>query len=164
MTLMKRRKLFDVNTKKIFISIDSQFQRLVSTIFFISSSRFRSIFFVLFFKRASLSFQAPFSSSFEHFLNKNVFTIIELYKKWIVELDIDFSIISLNDQHDCDWWKGWKDNERQFYSKRLKIINYILEQANERFVQAMMKTLKTERVSKRWTLNFLSNRIQEGLK
>ena len=161
---MKRRKLLDVNTKKIFILIDLQFQRLASTIFFISSSRFKSIFFVSLFKRVSFSFQTPSSLSFEHFLNRNVLTIIKLYKKWTVELDIDFSITSLNDQHGCDWRKSWKSNERQFYSKRLKIINYIHEQANGRSVQTMIKTLKTERILKRWILNFLNNRIQEGLK
>ena len=112
MTSMKRRKLFDVNTKKASISIDSQFQRFASTAFFTSSSRFKSISFILFFKRVLFSFQTPFNSPSEHFLNRNVFTIIELYKKWTVELDTDFSITSLNDQHGCDWRKDWKDNER----------------------------------------------------
>ena len=59
MTSMKRRKFLDVNTKKAFILIDSQFQKVASTfffVFFISSSRFKSISFVFFFKRASFLF------------------------------------------------------------------------------------------------------------
>ena len=168
-TLMKRRKLLnvDVNTKETFISIDLQLQKLASIfffVFFILSSRFKLTSFVLLFKRASFSFQTSFNLSLEQFLNRNVFTIIELYKKWIVELDTDLLIALLNNQYDCDRRRDWKNNERQFYLRRLKIINYIHEQANERFVQAIMKTLKTKWALKRITLNILSKRIRADLK
>ena len=60
--------------------------------------------------------------------------------------------------------KRLKNDKRQFYLKWLKIISYIHEQTNERFVQTMIKTLKTKRILKQMTLNFLSKHIRADLK
>ena len=164
MISIKRQKLLNaatattififINSRLQFISTHSELQNFSSSIVLF----FTSLFFT------SSSNKAASFSSIIYFLNRNVHIVIDLFKKWIIGLDTDPSIVSMNDRYDAEWRKEWQDKEREFYSKRLIIIKHIYEQANGGSVQTVMNLIKTERAFKKTSLNALSKQLRKGLK
>ena len=164
MTSIKKQKLLNATTTTttIFILIDSRLQ-FISTHFELQNFSSSTAFFFtsLFFTSSSNKAASP--SSITYFFNRNVHTVTDLFKEWIIGLDTGPSIVSMNDRYDVEWRKGWQGKEREFYSKRLVIIKHIYEQANDGSVQAVMDLIEAERAFKKTSLNALSKQLRKGL-
>jgi len=102
LTPIKRQKLLDLATKDTPISIDSRFQPSSSTTFvsFVSSTKQTTSLPAIELQRSS----SPSSPSY--LLNRQVQTVIDLFKEWTIGLETSPFVASLNDQYDYAWRKG----------------------------------------------------------
>ena len=161
---MKTQRI--MKTTKImndFISINSQLLIFfsiftsINTISFVSSSKQAT-------QKNNARLERQDSILLDYRLNRNVFTVIDFYKKWTVNLEIESSVSSLNDKYENNWRKNWSDSEREFYSKKLAIMKYIKNQTSaDNSIAAEMQIIEIKRTRNKMSLNKLANRIRKKL-
>ena len=92
---------------------------------------------------ADVSVELPASSSY--FLNRQVCSVVDLWREWTVGLGTGPAMGKLNSSYGSGWRRGWPDKERQYYSQRLTIIEYLTRQARAGSREEMAKQLDSER-------------------
>jgi len=102
---------------------------------------------------------APLTESYA--LSRNTASVVDLWREWFVSLRPNApSVVELNNKYRCAWRKETK--ERQFYSRRLAIINEIREIATSEScsLEEAARTLEQRRVAKGWSLNQLTRELR----
>lgn len=88
-------------------------------------------------------------------LSRNIHTVTDLWREWNIGLGTSPSVSSLNTSYGDTWRRGWTGKEKEFYSKRLAIIQYIHKQANGGSAEVYATRLEDQRATERVTLNSL---------
>ena len=92
---------------------------------------------------ADVSVEPPASSSY--FLNRQVCSVVDLWREWTVGLGTGPAVGKLNSSYGSGWRRGWPAKERQYYSQRLTIIEYLARRAGAGSREEMAKQLDSER-------------------
>ena len=107
-------------------------------------------------RSASVGTAAPPS----YLLNRQVSSVIDLWREWNVGLGTGPAVGKLNSTYGSGWRRGWPAKERQYYSQRLTIIEYLTRRTGTGSREDMAKQIDNERGILQ--LNGLANEIKKG--